>query len=413
MAIMNRKILLLVATILAATSANVQKTSACTCVPPPPPARAFAEADAVFMGKVISFEFVENGYRRLAQISLVKIWKGDRSAMSEIYTASSSGACGYDFRVGETYVIYAYKDESGRLQTGLCRRTAQVDAATEDLNYLQTQAYYPLSIRNAWTFTQKVTQARYQENIVDSLRLAGQLYYRFDHFREFNSVPIRMSEDGKLFMRLDTTEQMWLDFGANVGDKWPVLAPNGLAAWTVILESQTDTVQVQAGTFVSCFHFHFQFGGADNDWDEWYAPDVGPVKRLYSGIALFEYPLTSAVINDKPLPTSVSDQPDDGPIRAFTLAQNYPNPFAPARNGPAGSTAIRYYLAEASAVTLRIYDMLGREMITLVNRHEPVGEHKALWNGRDAYGNKVPSGIYFYRLQAGKHAEVKKIVLTQ
>jgi photosystem II stability/assembly factor-like uncharacterized protein len=97
----------------------------------------------------------------------------------------------------------------------------------------------------------------------------------------------------------------------------------------------------------------------------------------------------------------------------FQLFANFPNPFAPARNGAVTSTAIRYHLAEAAAVTLCIYDALGREMITLINRHEPAGEHKALWNGLDSHGNKAPSGIYFYRLQAGKRVEVKKIVLTQ
>jgi len=362
------------------------------------------------MGKVESFEFIENGNRRLAKFSLVKIWKGDRSAVSEIYTGANSAICGYEFQVGETYVIYAYKGDNGRLHTNICTRTAPVEAAGEDLKYLQSLSYYPLSIRNAWTFTQKVTQTRYLENITDSLRITGKLYYHFDHFREFNNIVARMSEDGKLFMRLDTTEQVWLDFGAQVGDKWNVRAPNGLADWTVELQSKTDTVQVQAGTFVDCFRFRFRFDGADNDWDEWYAAGAGPVNRLYYGIALFDYPLTGAVIDGKPLPTSVAENQNDGAIRTFALAQNFPNPFAPASSH---ATAIRYRLAEAAAVTLRIYDGLGREIQTLIEHREPAGERLVMWNGVDARGNKVPSGIYFYRLQAGRHFEVKKIVLTQ
>ncbi len=286
------------------------------------------------MGKVDSFEFIENGDRRLANISLVKIWKGNRSAVGEIYTGANVAVCGYDFQVGETYVIYAYKGEAGRLVAGLCERTAPVDAAVEDLKYLQSLSYYPLSIRNAWTFTQKVTQTRYQENITDSLRLTGKLYYRF----------------------------------------------------------------------------RFRFDGADNDWDEWYAPGAGPVNRLYHGIALFEYPLTSAVIDGEPLPTSVSDQPYDRPVRTFDLAPNYPNPFVSISNN---TFAIRYHLAKAAAVTLRIYDVLGREIRTLVERREPAGERLERWDGIDARGNKVPSGIYFYRLQVGKQVEVRKLVLTE
>jgi hypothetical protein len=111
---MTRKLLLLFATIWAAASGDVQEAHACSCWPPPPPAEAFAEADAVFMGKVVSFEFIENGNLRLAKISPVKIWKDGRSAVNEIYTGANSAVCGYDFQVGETYVIYAYKEEQDR-----------------------------------------------------------------------------------------------------------------------------------------------------------------------------------------------------------------------------------------------------------------------------------------------------------
>lgn len=403
---MNRKILLLlVAIILTATSANVQKAHACTCLPPPPPAQAFVEADAVFMGKVESVEFIENGNRRLVKISLVKIWKGDRSVVSEIYTGANSAMCGYEFQVGETYVIYAYKGENGGLHTNICTRTAPLRSAAEDLKYLGTLSFFPLTVGNSWTFSHDQ-----QDKIIDTLRIDGKLYYRFERFRGFPNALLRLSDDGKLFMRADTAEQMWLDFAAKVEDQWPVRGPTGEIEWTATLQSKTDTVRVPAGTFSPCYRFYFKFAGNDNDWAEWYAPNVGPVKRELIGFANIEYPLERAVINGKELPTSVSDEDRGGVVRAFELEQSYPNPFVPIDNN---TIAIRYYLTEAAAVTLRIYDVLGREIQTLIEHREPAGERLVMWNGVDARGSKVPNGIYFYRLQAGSHFEVKKIVLTQ
>jgi len=388
---------------------NLHEARACSCLPPPPPAKAFAEADAVFIGKVVSFELTGDAFSsRLAKFSITKIWKGERSAVSEILTANNSAACGYEFLIGESYIIYAYQASDGKLHTNICTRTRPARLAAEDLKYLATAASFPLAIGNTWTFLEKPTQQRHSEKIKDSLRIAGRLYFRFDRFREIDNAWLRMADDGKLFMRLDTTEQVWLDFGAKIGDRWPVTTPNKFPLWAVELQSKTDTIKTAAGTFVQCFRFHFYFIGTDNDWEEWYAFNVGPVKRSHWGFASFEYPLESAIING--VPTSVDEGPVDEPIRHFALLQNYPNPFVAAGNS---ATAIRYRLNAATPVQLNIYDMLGREIRTLVQQHEPAGEHVAVWDGANMAGEKAPNGIYFYRLQIGKHIEVRKLVLTR
>lgn len=395
---------------IATFSINLRETRACSCLPPPAPAKAFAEADAVFIGKVVSFQLTGEAFSpRLAKFSVAKIWKGERMAVSEILTPNNSAACGYEFIVGEEYVVYAYEYD-GKLHTNLCTRTRATRFAMDDLKYLATAASFPLAVGNTWTLQRKLTSIRYTDNIVDSLRLGGKLYFRFEHFREFNNVALRLADDGKLYMPIDTTEQVWLDFGAKVGDTWPVTAPNKLATWTVQLQSRTDTVRTPAGTFYQCWRFHFKFPGADNDWDEWYAPNVGPVKRLQFGIAPFEYNLQSAMVNGNPLPTTVEENPRDNPVQNFALQQNYPNPFLAAGSR---TTAIRYRLEAATPVQLRIYDMLGREIKTLVQQIVPAGEHVAVWNGFNSAGEPAPSGIYFYRLQIEKNTQVQKLVLTR
>lgn len=403
------KLLLCSVAAVAIVAANVESGRACSCLPPPPPAQAFAEADAVFMGKVVSFELTGDAYSpRLAKFAVTKIWKGELDAVSEILTANNSAACGYYFQVGESYLIYAYKADDGKLHTNLCTRTQPVALAADDLKYLESTSIFPLGLGNAWTLVMKQAQIRYTDTIKDSSRIDGKLYFRFEHFREFNNVWLRLAADGKLYMRLDTTEQVWLDFGAQPGDKWPVVAPNKLATWTVQLVSTTDTVKTVAGTFAPCYRFHFTFPGADNDWDEWFAFGVGTVRRLYYGIALFDYTLENAIIDG--VPTAVDDGPVHEPIRYFDLQQNYPNPFAAVNSA---NTVIRYRLIEAAPVKLSIYDVLGREIKTLAQHFETAGEHTVAWDGLNFAGEKAPSGIYFYRLQMGKHVEVRKIILTR
>ncbi len=85
----------------------------------------------------------------------------------------------------------------------------------------------------------------------------------------------------------------------------------------------------------------------------------------------------------------------------FVLEQNYPNPFNPA-------TIIKYQIPQLSFVTLKVYDVLGNEITNLVNEEKPIGSYEVEFNGME-----LPSGIYFYRLQAGSFVETKKMVLLK
>jgi hypothetical protein len=85
----------------------------------------------------------------------------------------------------------------------------------------------------------------------------------------------------------------------------------------------------------------------------------------------------------------------------FLLRQNYPNPFNP-------STTISFSLPLKSLVSLKVYDLLGREVTTIVSEEMSAGNYSRQWNA-----NGMSSGVYFYRLQAGSSAEVKKLVLLR
>jgi len=89
-------------------------------------------------------------------------------------------------------------------------------------------------------------------------------------------------------------------------------------------------------------------------------------------------------------PATGTETRDNVP-KQFMLMQNYPNPFNP-------STQIRYQLPESGQVTLRIFDLLGREIRTLLQGRQSAGSHRIRWNGFNDRGKRVTSGLYFYRL---------------
>ena len=88
------------------------------------------------------------------------------------------------------------------------------------------------------------------------------------------------------------------------------------------------------------------------------------------------------------------------------LFQNYPNPFNP-------STTIEYSLAAAGAVEIAVYGVDGRRIRTLESGLKPPGAYRAVWDGRNDRGAQVATGIYFYRLEAGRFAAVKKMLLLK
>ena len=87
--------------------------------------------------------------------------------------------------------------------------------------------------------------------------------------------------------------------------------------------------------------------------------------------------------------------------KTYALYQNYPNPFNP-------STAISYQLSANGFVTLKIYDILGREVATLVNERQAAGTHSVTFNASD-----LPSGVYFYTVRSKGTSMTKKMVLLK
>lgn len=104
----------------------------------------------------------------------------------------------------------------------------------------------------------------------------------------------------------------------------------------------------------------------------------------------------------RPLAHITEAENDNGKFQSsYILTQNYPNPFNP-------STVISYQLPVSSDVTLKVFDVLGNEIETLVNEEKPVGTYEITW-----YAEQLPSGVYFYQLKAGDFISTKKMILMK
>lgn len=123
----------------------------------------------------------------------------------------------------------------------------------------------------------------------------------------------------------------------------------------------------------------------DEQGNKWFGTDFGGL-NVYneSGIVL----------------TAVNRKGDQQPT-TFSLSQNYPNPFNP-------STAISYQVSSSGQITLKVYDVLGREVATLVNAKQNVGNYAVRFDA-----SKLSSGVYFYRLDAVEYSKTMKMILVK
>jgi len=187
------------------------------------------------------------------------------------------------------------------------------------------------------------------------------------------------------------------------GDSWDFIGFRGYRVWTLAFNPATR--EIFAGTNIGgVFH-------STNNGEGWLQINSGLTNRdvraltlnrprgqlwaVTNGGGVFRTQLTTGVKE------SVSEIP-----RAFTLAQNHPNPFNP-------STVIKYELPQAVDVQLAIFDLMGRRVRTLVNQKQQAGSYEAAWDGRNEQGESIASGLYIYQLRAGTFTQARRMALVR
>ena len=174
--------------------------------------------------------------------------------------------------------------------------------------------------------------------------------------------------------------------------------------------------------------------GDNDDWDDWYELEfyMGEVSNTYSRVFVENLPYTGTYYidafpyygnhngNDQSIGnnavgsykiwakmlvvTSVEDE--NALPTTFALENNYPNPFNP-------TTTIEYSLPKVTDVKITIFNVRGQLVTTIVNTQQAQGAYRVLWNAMDDFGNRVSSGMYFYRIEAGDFIKTKKMLLMK
>jgi hypothetical protein len=147
------------------------------------------------------------------------------------------------------------------------------------------------------------------------------------------------------------------------------------------------------------------------------APDTGSILSLHmtakSGFST-EKPvyLKEAILADPEAAVIPVDKSEVVLPKSFSLGQNYPNPFNP-------TTTIRFEIGigggtqQSVQTSLKVYNILGQVVKTLVDEPKSPGVYYQTWDGKDEQGNKISSGVYFYQLRAGGYNQTKKMVLLK
>ena len=112
------------------------------------------------------------------------------------------------------------------------------------------------------------------------------------------------------------------------------------------------------------------------------------------------------VVGDLDFVSRTTQQILDNIPYAYSLGQNYPNPFNPI-------TKMNYTLPKRSKVILSIYNVLGQEVITLLNKEQDYGYHTVTWDGTDHYGKQMASVVYFTRMTTKNFSQTKKMLLLK
>lgn len=157
--------------------------------------------------------------------------------------------------------------------------------------------------------------------------------------------------------------------------------------------------------------FKFGIGGGDNEggYGNNHIENIDDTNPTFTINAQFGSidPVSYYTWNfDLRQPTAVKEL-DHGVVPTeFTLEQNYPNPFNP-------TTEIIYSLPREAEVTLTVFNTIGQKVATLVSKKQAAGKYQVTWTGQDQNGISLPTGMYFYRLEAGSFASIKKMLLVK
>jgi hypothetical protein len=257
--------------------------------------------------------------------------------------------------------------------------------------------YFPLQVGNSWTYTgSQDTLYKRTYFIKDSLQI-GQFKYFVYGNENLDLDTLRKDTNGNVYRLMNGEDLLWLDFTKNDGEVYDYI----LSDTFKVTVSKNILAETYLGNFYNCTQFFFNIPEAvDDETIYLFAPGIGLVKK-YGGWS--DDILFYATVNNTPM-----DVDEKGDINySYSLFQNYPNPFNPTTN-------IGFRIVHFGLVTLKVYDILGKEVAIILNEELAPGEYHIPFSAEGMaspyFHFPLSSGIYFYKLQAGDYSSTKKMI---
>ncbi len=321
----------------------------------------------------------------------------------------------FDFKVTGLYK----KPKTNRLFISTYYKIYELNLETEELTIIRTidnfnpAQFYPLKVGNTWiyrtngwdsspnnTFDYEYRKVVRRDTTLDN----GQKYFVIEeqsekYFERYDSTETKVWMYYKFFEANENQEFLSYDLTTVRGDVFKALFSDYFFDISLDFEHVNDSYKHIFNENRHLKYFEtYNYGVVlakglgiiekDEGWD--YGVRKTTLKGcVIDGIAYGDTSLVVSVENEEDLQTK------------FSLSQNYPNPFNP-------TTRIKYQVASIENVSLKVYDSLGREIKTLINKPMQPGEYEVEF---DATG--LPSGVYFYRLSSGSFSQTRKMLLIK
>lgn len=273
-------------------------------------------------------------------------------------------------------------------------------------NFLNAQEVAPLRLGNIWIYDHSSHLIKI--SIVDTNTIIDTVvYYKLESVSNFGTIPsyghARLKENGYYAVRLDTSypapnhEKIYWKKNAIIGDTWENPAPDFPLIYT-LLDTFVTSIFGSSQTVK-----HLEIDGSIVLFEEFWTEEFGKLSRSDFGTPLSSLQgcVIDGVVYGDTTFTIVSVENEFETPNSFYLSQNYPNPFNPATN-------IRFRVHDFGFVSLKVYDILGREIATLVNEEKPAGGYEITFDG-----SNLVSGIYLYQLEVGNFSETKVMLLIK
>ena len=291
---------------------------------------------------------------------------------------------------------------------------AQSLTKPQDGEYLGAFSF-PLEIGNVWNYRNFYLQPDMKLSIIDTLNIDENKYFLLKHY--FSSgysdafQYLRLREDGYYVSRVidsnltafPNEDYLFYKKDANVGDIWSQINKVGTKWYHIVL----DTIQVSSfwGSFLPVKIVEITDSSLTRYWEYW-SEEFGLVRQqnsdLFSGgwSLLWGCYINGQQYGDTVL-VSVDDENPHHPAD-FKLHQNYPNPFN-------SNTIINYEISISAFVSINVYDVLGNEIVQLVNEIKSPGKYQVTFDINSLH-RTLSTGVYFYKIFLDQKQKTKKMI---